>query len=189
MVLNGGNMRTNVVITDDFYINVDEVREFALKQEFTLQANYPGKRTRTFINDSTKELIQKILFPVAGKVTQWNDVDGLTGSFQITTADDRSWIHTDKFNSWAGVCYLTPNAPLSSGTGLFINKQTQSFYEDESNINARDITKWEMVDRIGNRYNRMILYRSDIYHSSLDYFGTDLYTGRLFQVFFINTEF
>jgi len=46
-----------------------------------------------------------------------------------------------------------------------------------------------MVDRIGNRYNRMILYRSDIYHSSLDYFGTDLYTGRLFQVFFINTEF
>jgi hypothetical protein len=30
--------------------------------------------------------------------------------------------------------------------------------------------------------------RADNYHVSLDYFGKDMYDGRLFQVFFFNTE-
>jgi hypothetical protein len=54
---------------------------------------------------------------------------------------------------------------------------------------AQDMTKWEMVDRIGNVYNRLVLYRSDIFHSSLDYFGSDMYNGRLFQLFFLTTEY
>ena len=45
-----------------------------------------------------------------------------------------------------------------------------------------------MVDRIGNVFNRLIMYRADNYHVSLDYFGKDMYDGRLFQVFFFNTE-
>jgi hypothetical protein len=51
-----------------------------------------------------------------------------------------------------------------------------------------DYTKWEMVDRVGNVFNRLIMYRADNYHVSLDYFGKDLNDGRLFQVFFFNTE-
>ena len=31
---------------------------------------------------------------------------------------DRSWIHTDSWNNWAAVLYLTPDAPESSGTGI-----------------------------------------------------------------------
>jgi hypothetical protein len=54
---------------------------------------------------------------------------------------------------------------------------------------TQDMTKWELVDRIGNLYNRLILYRGDIYHASLDYFGNSLENGRLFQVFFLNTEY
>lgn len=53
---------------------------------------------------------------------------------------------------------------------------------------AKDITKWDMVDRFGNLFNRLILYRADNFHVSLDYFGKDLNDGRLFQVFFFNTE-
>ena len=52
----------------------------------------------------------------------------------------------------------------------------------------QDVTKWDLVDRIGNVYNRLIMYRADNYHVSLDYFGRDMYDGRLFQVFFFNTE-
>jgi hypothetical protein len=51
------------------------------------------------------------------------------------------------------------------------------------------MTKWELVDRIANRYNRLVLYRSNMYHTSLDYFGKNLQDGRLFQLFFINTEY
>jgi hypothetical protein len=190
MALNGGNMRTNVVITEDFYLNPDEVRNFALSQEFSQKGNYPGLRTNSFINDSVKEIIQNILRPVSGNITTWNDSAGLTGSFELATSTNRSWMHTDEYNSWAGVCYLTPDAPLSGGTGLFMYKKTGSIYEDgtDYSCDTQDMTKWELVDRIANRYNRLVLYRSNIYHTSLDYFGTNLQDGRLFQLFFINTE-
>ena len=53
---------------------------------------------------------------------------------------------------------------------------------------SRDMTKWEMVDFIGNKYNRLVIYQGDLFHSSLDYFGTDINSGRLFQTFFFDTE-
>jgi hypothetical protein len=53
---------------------------------------------------------------------------------------------------------------------------------------SQDYTKWDMVDRVGNVFNRLILYRSENFHVSLDYFGKDKEDGRLFQVFFFNTE-
>lgn len=53
---------------------------------------------------------------------------------------------------------------------------------------SQDLTKWELVDRIGNVFNRLVLYPGHYWHMSLDYFGSDLNSGRLFQTFFFNTE-
>jgi len=162
-------MRFNSLTIDDFYVNPMEVREFALNQEFKVRGNYPGQRTRSFLTDSLKKKLRDILYPYAGEITYWGSDDpenNYTGSFQYTVASDRSWIHADSTTDWAAVCYLTPDAPLSSGTGIF----------------------WEIVDRIGNVFNRLIMYRADNYHVSLDYFGKDMHDGRLFQVFFFNTE-
>lgn len=50
------------------------------------------------------------------------------------------------------------------------------------------MTKWELVDNLANVYNRLVLYRGDHFHMSMDYFGQDRYDGRLFQTFFFNTE-
>ena len=184
-------MRANIVVIDDFYSNPDDVRDFALSQPFDQTGNYPGSRTKTHLNDGTKDLIQKILMPLGGKVTGWNDTDGLTGSFQVTTSLDRSWIHTDPYNTWAGVLYLTPDAPLSSGTSLYQLKKTGSMVEDGTDLTGvtQDMTKWDKVDTIGNKYNRLAMYRGDIYHMSQDYFGNTPENGRLFQLFFITTEY
>jgi hypothetical protein len=191
-------MRVNSLIIDDFYANPYEVREFALQQEFQVRGNFPGERTESFLNENIKEIIQKILQPIAGQVTSWGG--DYTGSFQYTTARDRSWIHSDSYTDWAGVCYLTPDAPLSSGTGLFMHKETKlrewKHYKGEEDdpiyeivsTESQDYTKWDMVDRVGNVFNRLILYRSENFHVSLDYFGKDKEDGRLFQVFFFNTE-
>ena len=182
----------------DFYNNPDEVREFALSQEFSESGNYPGKRTMPFLNDSVKEIIQNTIMPFAGNVTWWGDINSF--AFQYTIAMDRSWIHSDGTTNWAGVCYLTPDAPLSAGTGIFRHKETglknwiYNEHTEEGTKNAPhhvdhiDYTKWELVDRIGNVYNRLILYRGDLFHVSLDYFGKGLTDGRLFQTFFFNTE-
>jgi hypothetical protein len=56
------------------------------------------------------------------------------------------------------------------------------------NLDSQDMTKWEMTDRLANKFNRLVLYRGDFFHMSLDYFGQDKYDGRLFQTFFFDTE-
>jgi hypothetical protein len=184
-------MRTNLIITDNFYSDPDRVRNFALQQDFSVRGNFPGMRTKTFLNQDVKDAIQTIVWNAGGEVTNWHEQDGLSGSFELATSKDRSWIHTDHFNTWAAVCYLTPGAPISGGTGLFQYKANGAIREAElqDGYDAQDMTKWELCDVIANRYNRLAMYRSDQFHTSLDYFGTDLYTGRLFQLFFFNTQY
>lgn len=181
-------MRTNLIVVDDFYNNVDEVRAYALSQPFNQIGNYPGRRTEFDINLSIREGIQSVVGSAGGLITNWNGV-----SYQIATANDRTWIHHDgPCGNWAGVCYLTPDAPVSGGTGIFKLKSTGNMAApdvNDHNTPGYDYTKWEMVDRIGNIYNRLILYKTDLYHASLDYFGEGLNDGRLFQVMFFQTEF
>lgn len=187
------------IIIDDFYENPDDVREFALTQDYNVSGNFPGNRTIPFLNESTAKHVGEHIEPYHGKIS-WV-TEEYTGAFQYTTQEDRSWIHADENNHWAGVLYLTPNAPLSGGTGIFKHKATNTYkiprlpsgeineplmeliYQD-----SRDMTKWEMVDFIGNKYNRLVIYQGDLFHSSLDYFGTDINNGRLFQTFFFDTE-
>ena len=192
-------MRFNSLTIDNFYADPMQVREFALKQEYKVRGNYPGQRTESFLTDSIKQKLRDILYPFAGEITNWGGE--YTGSFQYTTAADRSWIHADSTTDWAAVCYLTPDAPVTAGTGIFRHKETGWMNFDYKKQNdpeymkqappghdMMDYTKWEMVDRVGNVFNRLIMYRADNYHVSLDYFGKDLNDGRLFQVFFFNTE-
>ena len=194
-------MKVSALILDDFYTDPMETREMALAQEFNVQGNYPGNRTPSIFNQSVFDVIQRVIHPAGGKITRW-DMDQYTGSFQYTTSRDRSWIHADQTTTWAGVCYLTPDAPLSAGTGLFRHKPTglemaprnaDGTYNTEllSQINqdSQDMTKWEMTERLANKFNRLVIYRGDYFHMSLDYFGSDKYNGRLFQTFFFDTEF
>ena len=194
-------MRTNLIIVDDFYNNVDEVRKFALSQNFHATGNYPGVRTGCLINDSTRENIQKIVEPHGGKITDWLESDEYTGAFQMTTSVERSWVHSDNVNKsyifdsctyWGGVLYLTPDAPLEAGTSFYRSKLNNSIYNhdnDELNQYSQDMTKWDVATEVKNIYNRLILFRGDQWHSSSTYFGHDNETGRLTQVFFFNTEY
>lgn len=194
-------MEIQTIIVDNFYNDVDLVREFALQQDFNVNGNYPGHRTQSLTNDTVREVIQNIVRTAGGKITWW-DTDQYNGAFQYTTATDRSWIHADQTSNWAAVCYLTPNAPSTAGTGLFRHKETGLYrapknpdgsldmdFLNRINQDSLDMTKWERIDTIANKYNRLVLYRGDIFHMSLDYFGKDKYDGRLFQTFFFNTEY
>lgn len=189
----------DLIICDNFYSNVDEVRAFALKQDFNVDGNYPGHRTKSFLNESIANYIGEI---VGGEM----DLEGLgddtyCGAYQYTTAADRTWIHADGWNHWAGVVYLTPDAPVTGGTGIFRHKPTGHYsvprlsdgsrnetLMDLINSDAQDYTKWDLVDVVGNKYNRAVFYKGDLFHASLDYFGKSLHNARLFQTFFFNTK-
>lgn len=193
-------MRVNTLIVDDFYQNVDEVRDFVLNQEFDVRGNYPGQRTKSFANDHLKEHLNTLIRPFAGEITYWSD-DEYNGAYQYTTQYERSWIHADSTTTWAALVYLTPDAPISGGTGLFRHKRTglesapilpngerDDKLLDSIYVDSQDLTKWDMTDRLANKYNRLVMYRGDLFHMSLDYFGTNKENGRLFQTFFFSTE-
>ena len=193
-----------LIVIDNFYNNPIETRNYILTQEFSVKGNYPGQRTQSYAKSHLKDIIQKYIEPYAGKITLFpipksdnSDSSAIyNGSFQYTTAIDRSWIHTDKWNNWAGVLYLTPDAPLSSGTAFYRFKDGSMCQEDGDFLNnqsevdkwSQDLTKWEMVDKVGNVFNRLILFNANRYHMSMDYFGDSKDNGRLFQVFFFSTE-
>jgi|APCry1669191961_1035387.scaffolds.fasta_scaffold00182_6 Family of unknown function (DUF6445) len=199
---------TSLIIQENFYSNPLEVRQYALSQEFSVRGNYPGLRTKPCIAAGVKESIEDIVKAHAGKITWFGTGDGkegdYTGSFQLTYAKDRTWIHNDGNCSWAGVLYLTPDAPVSGGTGLFKHKRTGWMQVPRKSDGTQDIdllnntiegweyqdyTKWDLHDKIGNKFNRLVMYRGDYFHASLDYFGDNPQNGRLFQVFFFNTEY
>lgn len=175
------------MVINDFYSNPDQVRAFALTQDFGVAGNFPGKRTVSFLNDDIKSCIQYFM-NFAGNITNWYEESGYTGAFQYATSYDKTWIHCDHTSMWAGVCYLTPDAPHTAGTAMFRHKETGEYRANVNEHESYDYTKWDKIDIIGNKYNRMIIYRGDLFHASLDYFGKDLYDGRLFQTFFFDTE-
>ena len=195
-----------LIVVDNFYNNAMDTRKYILSQEFSVIGNYPGKRTVSYATEHLKEIIQKYVEPFAGKIIEFpcpnpkkNNSDAkeiYNGAFQYTTSRDRSWIHTDKWNNWAGVLFMTPDAPLTSGTAFYRFKDGATCEEDGTILGnkdevdrcSQDLTKWELVDKVGNVFNRLILFNAHRYHMSQDYFGDTKENGRLFQVFFFSTE-
>ena len=51
-----------------------------------------------------------------------------------------------------------------------------------------DPCDFEVVDVVGNVYNRLVLFNSQMIHAASCYFGNSLETGRLFQLFFFDLE-
>lgn len=194
----------SLIIVDNFYNNAPDVRKYILTQEFSVRGNYPGQRTISYATEELKNIIQKYVEPFAGKITEFpipkkelsDSATIYNGAFQYTVASDRSWIHSDKWNNWAGVLFLSPDAPLSAGTAFYrFYDGTRSQEDTDLSKNqeiidrfTQDLTKWELVDRVGNIFNRLILFNAHNYHMSMDYFGDTKENGRLFQVFFFSTE-
>lgn len=203
-----------VLLINDFLPWVDEARELALRQEyFTAQqfsekyktnTNWPGRRTEHVV-DVNNEYADSVLTQIAN-IARMNF--GLTNVsiksyFHIANeSDGDSWVHQDNDVDLAAVLYLTPNAPLSSGTSLYkcndVSKWQSYMASQEGYEILKQINREERIDLynelftptavINNIYNSLVMYRGDAFHKSNDYFGTDVQTGRLTQVFFITEE-
>jgi hypothetical protein len=186
-------VKTQMVVIDDFYANVNEVRNHVLSLPFGVVGNYPGLRTGPvtgpqfdFLRDHFERRI------LNNKITFWPG--DYNTSFQYTTEDCHTWVHHDA-TMWAGVCYLSPDPPENSGTTLYSCRDSKIFYHEEGLDDYNqlvgytdDLSKWKPEITVENKYNRLILYNGACYHRSTTAgFGTDLESSRLFQVFFFNT--
>jgi hypothetical protein len=110
-------MNVNLIVADNFYDDPDQTREFALSQEFSVRGNYPGLRTKSFLNDSHKKVINSLINYAGGEVTDWlldENGDGYTGAFQICTSMDRTWIHSDYLCLVGLLCICTRRLKVGS---------------------------------------------------------------------------
>lgn len=195
-----GDFEPAMFIIDDFYENPDDVRKFALSQEYYKWYNVPGKRTNQFYIEKLDNYLNKFSKYYIGS----NSKQKILSSFQYNTSRDTSWYHNDSNTGYAAIVYLTPNAPLSAGTGLFthesgisqrkdalylMNNYKEDFFKNglDSTIGKScDNTKWTLNTSFGNVYNRLIIYKSCNFHKSLDYFGNDINDARLIQIIFFH---
>jgi hypothetical protein len=185
-----------VFIIDDFYKNPDEVRKFALEQEYFDDSGYIGRRTRKqFFLPGTKEAFEEILNK---KITAWEEYP-MNGRFQHNWSGESLVYHCD-VQEWAGMIYLTPDAPPECGTTMWRHKKTKIHHNSQIDweagqgiqvFNQRtfvDKTPYEPLDVCGNVYNRLVIFNGGCIHSASEYFGDCLENCRLWHMFFFDTE-
>jgi len=182
-------MKSSIIVIDDFYKNPDPVRELGLRQDFNVSGNYPGLRSKPFKSGGVKEALEFWLRrPIEEK--SWNSID-YNGAFQYATKDAVTWIHCDKFNEFAAVVFLSPNPSPHTGVAFYQHKETGDYrWNDETGSmldnkgSAWD--EWEVADRVENRYNRCVIFDSQLFHAAEGYFGDNLENARLFQTYFFD---
>lgn len=180
----------NLFVVDNFYSNPDDVRNFALSVEFKEDLRwYKGFRsTRIYQPPGIKQTFERV---IGQSIEQFETTGSYNGVFQITRASDPQVYHYDS-QRWAAMIYLTPNAPLESGTRLHRSKITNLRHKSEPDVDNSfsygfyDSTKFDIVDSAGNIYNRLVIMDAQNIHSAGPYFGNTKEDGRLTHLFFFD---
>ena len=193
------NANKRVHVVDDFYEDPMAVREHALLQYYNDDPGYLGLRTRKqFFFDGVKEKFEEIL---QRKITKWEDY-GMNGRFQSNIAGTKLVYHCDS-QSWAAAVYLSPNAPYYTGTSFWAVKNYDAGQLGTANsirhnshpdldlaFNQHtfvDRSPYELVDTVGNVFNRLVIWDAGLIHSASEYCGWDINSSRLFQIFFFDS--
>ena len=183
-------------VIDNFYEDPYAVREFALQQEFFDDPGYIGRRTRTqHLFPGLKETFENI---IGERISEW-ETYGMNGRFQHNWAGEKLVYHCDQ-QRWAGMIYLSPDAPPETGTTMYRHKETKIHHNSQIDCNSGqgmqvfnqktflDRTPYEPVDVFGNVCNRLVIFDGGCIHAASEYFGSDIDDCRLWQMFFFDGE-
>lgn len=182
----------DIVIMDEFLQDPGAYRDEALQKTYAESDYHKGRRsTDRYLSAQMKLQFEDLL---RRKIVNWEEHE-MNGKFQYCIAGDQIVFHSDG-QTHAGIVYLTPDAPLMAGTSFWKSKANGArrppATEEECIVTyggkLLDSTAWDLVDTVGNVYNRLVLWDGKLIHSASAYFGTDIQNGRLFQIFFFDTE-
>jgi hypothetical protein len=208
--MNFGIFPKQVIVIDDFYPDPDVVRNIALDMQYEEpgKRNYPGvmSEDRFWTEEHTnmfRYITNHNVNPIGGS--------SLCGKFRLTKADDEftQFIHFDPGTTiWAGIVYLTPDNytnGIDAGTSFWKHKRTgldsipfhheatkhyglgETFEQMRGFLETEgcDVSKWERRMNVPIKYNRLVLFRPWLFHSSGIQFGTNKYDCRLIQLVFL----
>lgn len=185
------NQHPGIIVVDEFLANPLDHRKFALSLDYERKGSYGVRSKNAYPYSEYLEIFQKLL---GRKITNWHGE--VNGCYQWCNKHQEIVYHVDA-QDYAAILYLTPDAPPSSGTSFWKSKYTgerfmgqgADYYNTFGNgkyfLNSEH---WSLVDRVGNVFNRLVLFHGKFIHSASEYFGEGIHDSRLFQIFFFHVE-
>jgi hypothetical protein len=200
-------MYRTIIIVDDFLDNALEFRRAAMRLDYPSDHGgvFPGRNSAQRINigglsEEVSHLLGEPLKPIDPPMSH--------GKFRLTLASDvgKAKVHVDTAH-WSGILYLSKPEDCRGGTEFFRHIRTNtdraptephqlaahgysSFEEMHADIIARDSmddSAWEMTMQVPMRFNRLVLLRPWLWHTSGPGFGDSIENGRLIYVLFFQS--
>ena len=202
-------MKQNIIVIDDFYDNPEEVRNAGLNAEYPVPEEgftYPGKNSNNEfynreIHSKFEDILKQPLIPAKPN-----------GYFRISLEKDsfRQDVHVDPSWEFGAVLYLSlPEHSFDeAGTSFWRHNTLNIEHIPQNNEEAQfhgypsykeawwttvygdglDRNKWTRYFMCPMRYNRLVIFRTHLWHSHNVNFGDCMENGRLVQLFFFNPD-
>lgn len=198
--------RPLTTIIDNFYSEPDAVRKHGLAMSLSWDEELMAWRTQRYCPRGIRKRIETV---TNCSIRNWEDetvrVSYRNGAFFTGFSEGKyaqvPSVHYDIPKGWMTLLiYLTPNAPSDAGISMWQHRETgltagptqqdakrlKLSLSELSDILAKDSEnprRWKEIDRIGNIYNRAVMFTSGRLHSASRHFGKNQLTGRVFQAF------
>lgn len=217
-MISNNPLKDKFIIVDNFYQDPNQVRNYALMQQYDepKNSNYPGVMSKSsFFTDDHYQVFREI----TNEDIEQQGGSSLCGKFRLTKQTDSftQYIHFDPGDAqvWSGVAYLSLPEHYTNSNGTVINAGTSFWKHKETGLEAiphskeeisrygwnsvEDLkhfletegineTKWEKTFTVPIKYNRLVLFRPWLFHSSGIQFGNSFNNSRLIQVFFLRLK-
>jgi hypothetical protein len=210
---------TTALIVDNVYRDPDYVRGLALSLSYHRRAgSYPGYFAYLSVSASpVLDLINTLMSDIIGAYLTFTFPykDDLVFAIVTDRAADLSpgqrRPHVDDFCDFAALIYLNPPEQCSGGTSFWRHRPTgmelapdgadpasiptreapsdQPAAGDATGYPSDSTEVWELTHVLPARYNRLVVYNSQLIHSPFykeDDFGTTLPARRLTQNFYLD---
>ena len=160
-------MKSEIFVIDNFY-------------------DIPYEYHKSFLNNEIK-----ITEETVGKISSIvkSDIKILEATNNIQKEEDEGGITAHLSSDWIAVVYLQLGYPSFGEFGMKFFSHIETgleSYVDGKQFNVHDKTHWKEYGKIPAKYNRLVLFRSNRWHSYGEGFGNDLNTSMLYQKMIIN---
>jgi hypothetical protein len=195
--------RDQTLVADGFYADPDALREHAMGLDYGRdpKTGFPGMRCPIPTPPGVKEVFESW---IGEKVLGINS----TLQYQPAAETKNQFIHGD-LTDWAGVVYLNPDSDGRPGTsfwrhralGLWRNPEGFDLIEASMRLGIEasvimktlqgdrfDESKWEELETVPMKYNRLVLYEAKRFHRNATAFGTTVRDARLVNGIFAVTR-
>ncbi len=192
-----------VWVIDDFLRNAEAVREEALSLTYSRTGFYPGRGSVEKLNITGLEEAASAIVQQRLQANWPRDHAHSTCRLTLAEHSEEAPIHIDP-NHLSGVLYLSRTEDSQGGTEFYRHKRTgtdrmpmdpqgladlgyasyDDLIKDMLHRDGRDRSKWERTMVVPMRFNRLILFQPQYWHTSGPGFGTNVEDGRLVYLIF-----